>query len=252
MDESYEGPVEPGVPGQQTDNPVEADAPSGGHDAQPFDERFDPSSLPQELQSAYKQMQGDYTRKTQTLAEQRKEFEAQQQEYDSYRELVTALQEDPQGTLEALQQQLLGDTEDAQDNEYEYDEDIDPRVSQLQQEIEQIKAERQQQEQQAADYQALAQDVAQITELAGRELDQTELEILGKYATRDEHGLLRVLPLYQDLENLFKTRQEKWIAGKRPQATPGIGSQGSEKFDINDREARIKRMAAIMQAEDAA
>lgn len=41
-----------------------------------FEENFDPSSLPEDLQPAYKQMQGAFTKKTQSLAEQRKEFEA--------------------------------------------------------------------------------------------------------------------------------------------------------------------------------
>lgn len=40
-----------------------------------FDEKFDPASLPPELQSRYKEMQGDYTRKTQELAQQRQEAE---------------------------------------------------------------------------------------------------------------------------------------------------------------------------------
>src|SRR4051812_1406642 len=53
-------------------SPVETSAPV---EAEQFSENFDPTTLPEELQPAYKQMHGDYTRKTQALSEQRKEAE---------------------------------------------------------------------------------------------------------------------------------------------------------------------------------
>lgn len=40
-----------------------------------FTDKFDPNSLPPELATAYKQMQADYTRKTQEIAQMRKQFE---------------------------------------------------------------------------------------------------------------------------------------------------------------------------------
>lgn len=40
-----------------------------------FAQSFDPNALTPELQAAYKQMQADYTRKTQEIAEQRRQFE---------------------------------------------------------------------------------------------------------------------------------------------------------------------------------
>jgi hypothetical protein len=45
---------------------------------------FDPNQLPEELVPVYKGMQSAYTKKTQELAEQRKEFEALKQKADSF------------------------------------------------------------------------------------------------------------------------------------------------------------------------
>lgn len=44
-----------------------------------FATNFDPKNLPDELKPVYKQMQGDYTRKTQDIASQRKQYERVQQ-----------------------------------------------------------------------------------------------------------------------------------------------------------------------------
>lgn len=76
-DEAQEAPaVEQDKP---TDAPSEVEETSADTKAEApefFEENFDPSSLPDELQPAYKQLQGAWTKKTQALADQRKEFEA--------------------------------------------------------------------------------------------------------------------------------------------------------------------------------
>lgn len=75
-------------------------------------------------------MRADYTRKTQELAEQRREFEAKQAENDSFRELVTTalVNQDEEAAQQLLEQ--LG---------YEFEEevgdDVDPRISELQKQV---------------------------------------------------------------------------------------------------------------------
>lgn len=44
--------------------------------------KIDPSTLPPELQQLYKEMQADYTRKAQEVAEQRKGFDTERQRYE--------------------------------------------------------------------------------------------------------------------------------------------------------------------------
>jgi hypothetical protein len=57
---------------------------SGQHDDNAGDafSKIDPNSLPPELQSLYKEMQADYTRKATELAEQRKQGEQERQRYE--------------------------------------------------------------------------------------------------------------------------------------------------------------------------
>lgn len=102
---------DPGV--TQPTEPVAPDgeqrAPEGAEDS--FAERFDPNTLPPELQSAYRLMQADYTRKRQADAEAIRL--AQQYEgidLDAAVQLFQGIQ-DPNGLLEFVQQagQYLAD-----------------------------------------------------------------------------------------------------------------------------------------------
>lgn len=57
---------------------------------------FDPNQVPEQLKPAYKQMQADYTRKTQTLAAERKqaeEWKAKAEAYAKYEKYVPILEE---------------------------------------------------------------------------------------------------------------------------------------------------------------
>lgn len=72
-------PAEPAPQVEQTSEPT-------------FASGFDPSKLPPELQQAYKQMQGDYTKKTQELAEARRFQEA----YSQYAPMLNYIAQNPQ------------------------------------------------------------------------------------------------------------------------------------------------------------
>lgn len=64
-----------------------------------------PEDLPAELQGRYKQMQADYTRKTQELAERRKPWEALQEEYLQVAQTVAALADNPAAQADYLESQ---------------------------------------------------------------------------------------------------------------------------------------------------
>lgn len=63
--------------------------------------QFDPETLPEELRPLHRQLLGDYTRKTQTLAEQRKQYEEQFGDIESAQTAVELLQSlgTPEGAL---------------------------------------------------------------------------------------------------------------------------------------------------------
>lgn len=74
---------------------------------------FDPNQVPEELKPAYKQMQAAWTKKTQEIAQQRKEFQAAQvkaQAFEKYAQYVPVLEEmmaKRQGTQESPEMQAL-------------------------------------------------------------------------------------------------------------------------------------------------
>lgn len=103
-------PAEPATAPQQTD--------SQGQSEESFT-TFDPNSLDPSLTPAYKQMQGDYTRKTQALSQKEKELQAQAQkyaEYAKYEQYVPILEEMSKAQqtapvtpeMAALEQELRG------------------------------------------------------------------------------------------------------------------------------------------------
>ena len=66
LPEDYEAPVDSSGDSAVEDNQPEAETFTG----------FDPNVLPEDMQKVYKSMQADYTRKTQEIAEQRRQYEA--------------------------------------------------------------------------------------------------------------------------------------------------------------------------------
>lgn len=101
-----------------TDATIESDsgAPNEDVQGQSEDSFFDPTTIPDELKPAYKQMQGAFTKKTQEIANVRKEHEAlmqEKQQWDKYQqyipvldEMLTPSQPQTQGELNNLKQQL--------------------------------------------------------------------------------------------------------------------------------------------------
>jgi hypothetical protein len=95
-------PVEPSVPDVQAPaEPVSADTFDGG--------AFNPDTLPPELQPGWRQLQAAFTRKTQEMAEERRQFEAQAatlgdpEQVQQAMELFSAMQ-DPQNWVQLHQE----------------------------------------------------------------------------------------------------------------------------------------------------
>lgn len=65
-----------------------------------FAKSFDPKTLPKELQAAYKQMQSDYTKKTQEIAGSRKQLE----DYQRNEALIQYLSSNPEVTQQFIDQ----------------------------------------------------------------------------------------------------------------------------------------------------
>jgi hypothetical protein len=227
-----------------------------------FSENFDPNTLPPELQSAYKQMHGDYTRKTQTLAEQRKATENAQSFFDALQsedQRASALQQiaeafGPDAVLEAL-----GYSTDSDDDVEA--ESLDPGEQALQA-IEELKAQQaaaQAEAKRVQHFAAIDQHVETTLDSYAKDhgLDKVPDELralaidLGSamaIKANQEDGLPQVAEALQKLDAMWEQRQKDWVQSKQAQKVAPGGQPGVEQFDINNPDETIARMAAILDA----
>lgn len=216
------------------------------------DENFDPSTLPAELQPAYKQLRADYTRKTQTVAQQRKEaedalnFVSALQDEGQRNQALAAIAEayGPDAILSALGYEV-GDGELAP-VEDEAPSFKDPRVDELARRFEQMDQE--------------AQEKALIDRIQGytaNEFDRLGIEdegiqelILGRAAVYDldENGLPMIEQAARDVVSLLDKQRKSYVEQKQnAPAGPIAGSAGQEQVDWSSDEARQAYMASIIE-----
>lgn len=233
-------------------------------EAELFSEKFDPESLPTELQSRYRQMQADYTRKTQEAAEQRKEAEAALA-------LVSALQDDSQreSAIKYLAESVGEDTilsilgYDVEDDDVtgpELDlEDTDPEFRDPR--VDELLAEREAERQRVAEEQRFQQvqshyeqSFKSIEEKASRSLSDAEKElVIAKSLAGDPgpNGLPNVTSAWEALEAAWGERQKQWIGSKEAvKPTQGVTGEldpSTIKDPIKRRELRQKRMADMIR-----
>ncbi len=246
-DEVTEAPV------SEQDQPNVPDAPAQEAAPEPtpgfFDEKFDPASLSDELRPAYNQLRGDYTQKTQALAEQRKEVEQEQQ-------LLSALRsDDPDTQREALE--FLG-YEIPQEAAQEEDDYVDP-FDELRAEVTALREARDADQQAQQTYQQEQQEIndlekqfSALEQQTGREFSDDEVDMIAalSFSKRDDTGSPDVRGAYERLYSDFLTKQRsQWVGSKKAPKAPQ-GQSGTETFDFSNSDARVQRMADMMEAGD--
>lgn len=147
------------------------------------DENFDPTTLPDELQPAYKQMQAGLTRKFQEVGQQRSEFEQNQEQYDQINELLEATFSGDEDAAQELAE-LYGVEQEAEPGD-------NPEVSQIKREMEKLsqKFEKQEQEQQEA--REVSQIRSSLEQLTGRPVTgdaDPEQDAVVAFAVFDRNG----------------------------------------------------------------
>ncbi len=215
------------------------------------------SDLPPELESRYKSMQADYTRKTQELSELRREAEAATEFFnalsdedmreDALRQLAEYVGPD---VLAAAAGFEVADEDNLEPDFSEFDEKpvADPRVDQLAAEWESYK--------EAQQEQAILQEIESFTdqEMArlGVEDDAEQRAVLSIAATMDldREGFPQLEAAKQMLDDLYGSRQKEWIESKKAPRQPLQGEQADEGFDFSDADERRKRIAALIEANE--
>lgn len=234
---------------EQQDQPQSEEvAPQEEAATESFTDSFSPDQLPEEAraayESAYKEMQADYTRKTQEIAEQRREAEEAQ-------ELISALQ-DPQYRDAALQ--VLGiqaGSEEEQDEEFEDYLSEDERLDRIEQYLEAQQAQQQDTELEQLENQYLDQEFSKLEKSLGRDLTDDEAELLFVTAThptfRDSNGLPDVEGAYERVKQLEQGAQQRYVESKKAPRAP-LGSAGSKQVNLNDDEERTSVLAQMIEA----
>lgn len=225
----------------------------------PFGDNFDPSSLPPELQPAYKQLRGDYTRKTQELAEQRKQAESanaliadlQSEDPDTNQQALAWMAEKGLLTPEQTAEVFGWDIEQPQD-----DEGFDDPTAAMRQEWEQFKAEREAERQQAQ----LDAYVAQEEQRANDEFTKIEADLGSALSDRAKTLIvsravaaangqpLDIRAAFDELEAEWNDRQQQWANGKTAPVNPGGGQTATEVPDLANERQRVDYMAEQIEA----
>ena len=211
--------------------------------------------LPPELESRYKSMQADYTRKTQEIAELRREAEAateffnalsdEEMRDDALRQLAEYVGPE---TLAAAAGFEVGEDNPEQDFSQFEEEVKDPRVDQLAAEWESYK--------QSQEEKAILQEIESFTDgemtRLGVEDEAEQRAVLSIAATMDldREGFPQLEAAKQMLDELYGSKQKQWIDSKKAPRQPLQGEQADEGYDFSNEDERRKRIAALIEANE--
>lgn len=232
---------------EQPDEAKLDDAPAP--DAQAADSFWsgNPDELPDEVKPVYKNLQADYTRKSQEIAAARKEAEQATNLYqalnsrdpDVLRQIADAYGQET--VLEALGYAI-------DDEEPEPTSELDA----LRKELDGLKANLTESQQKAQEEALLAQIEADITkQFSGLDLDEKQQEIVTAHALTagyvTDGGFPDVRKAYEDFQSVLDSERAKWAKGKRSPRQPVQGASGTDKVDLSSRDERQKVIAAMLE-----
>lgn len=255
MDDPQQAPDEDQDQPTTPEDAPEGTAPEG--EASPLDEDFDLSQVPEDadrewIATRHRDLRADYTRKTQALAEQRKQVEAELEKAQQAQQAqaILAAARDPEHPQHRQALDYLGLEVDDEDDDFEPDSGLERRLAALE-------AQRQQDSQRFAESQKQAQREALILERfddarnkVGRDFDESELRFLLAYAESnpDEQGHPDVDAAVEQLKLLYGGEQKRWTSSKKAPRTPGGGTPAERDVDITDQDARLAEATRIAEA----
>lgn len=199
------------------------------------------------FEDKYNDLRSSFTQKTQALAEQRKQVEAQIA-------FVEALRDPDHPSHKVALAQIGLELEDVEDDD---DLDFDDE-SELEQRLAALEAEREQQAQSLAEQQQaeqldslLAERIDDLQRREGVEFNDDELSFLvnAGVANMTQDGP-DIDGAYKTLKSILANRQKQWVESKtNAPRTPSGGVPAERELDLTDRSARLQ--AARERAEAA-
>jgi hypothetical protein len=220
-------------------------------------DNFDPTQIPEEyrehVEAAYKQLRGDYTRKTQSLAQERQEIEQ-----NTLAQWAEAVQQNPSllKQLDLDERRLLEEYGYAPEQDEE-DEFFDPTEKQLT-ELQQWKDSIEQEQQANARYEAEAdfveEQLDQLEKQSDREFDEEEATWIFDMARArpTKNGVPDVKGAVSLLDKVGKRSVESFKAAKtNTPRVPGQGKAGSKAVDPRNKEEFMDYLTQVAQEAEA-
>jgi hypothetical protein len=219
----------------------EADQASGQEESpEYFSDTFDPASLPEELRPAYQQMRADYTRKTQTVAEQKREQE-------HLIDLAMKIR-DPEQQRHALKELGFSFEGEEENEDYEGDGEFEDGEDEYvtRAELQQFQQELALRERNAF----LETEFDGLGRATGREFSRQQRVLIGNHAINvaaQTGKPLDVRGAYEDIVEAIASKQSRGSRKRQAaQAPSGVG--GSKQVDLTKPQERIKAAAEAIEA----
>ena len=203
---------------------------------------FDVSSVPEDadrewLAKRHREMQAAFTKKTQTVAEQRREAE----------QALEALN-DPEQRL-ALLRAWGYDLEDPSDDDEEFEEYEEPTAEDFRstkewQEFQQFQQRLQEAAQQEQEETEFRSAVSELETREGREIDDTEWELLWNLSQAG-------VPVDAGFDRISQLRKAERVAhtkSKQAPQVPKAGKSATQVPDLSDERARVDFLAEQIEA----
>jgi hypothetical protein len=241
------------APAEEQDQPTTPEAPeaedqpSGNEDS--FTESYNPNTVPEEarpqLEAAYKQLQADYTRKTQEVA-------GTAQEATELREFAEAMQ-DP-ATRDAILEQQFGyqfEDEGAGEEYLDPEEELAARVEQLEGHLTQQQQAQlvDQQENEITEY--VAEEIEGLEKSQGKdfEFSPEELAFISTYAHTHpaQNGAPDVRGANDALNKILDQRKQGWIDSKKSGRRISQGTAATKTVEPQDRGERMEMALEAME-----
>ncbi len=169
-------------------------------------------------------------------------------EFEQYQPLIQSLQNDPQGTIRALQKQF-GVDDEIDDDEFEDPGERALRMLQEQQETAQQQAEREQLD--ALEEQYVGEGIDALAQRDNIEPSEDEQTLIYALATNDavrgEDGRPDVEWAYNAIQALKKEVREGYVASKKAPRIPS-GRPGEKSPDLSNDDERVSLMAEMIEA----
>ena len=179
----------------------------------------------------------------------RPQWDRTKQQLSQYEQFTQALQNDPQATIRALQEQFADAEDDGDDDEFEDPGERALQILQEQQETAQQQADRERR--QAVEEQYVAEGIDALTKRDNVELSDHAQAVLYALSTHDslrgEDGRPDVESAYEALRDFEKEVRERYVSSKKSPRIPN-GRPGEKSIDLDNEDDALKYMQEIFES----